>query len=242
MSNSACIRLKTDDDMLNGLGIFVHYDAHPEFIQAALDYQRMLGFRSPSEDESGLARFVQILANYEEPSDRHGIYVGSNWRLPCPAYGYLIDGWKIVDEENWKVSEMVKECDLEECIAFIDMCQPFRLRLGKDMVHSLFVTNGTLKDLLVNYHYELRTRRDNAYERTPFVEHVTYNTYKTTIKIISRNEDTMIVEYADDIVEVPIYRWRDGTESTVVIDLEAKTKHPVMSTTPVDLASVKKPD
>ena len=137
---------------------------------------------------------------------------------------------------------MVKECDLEECITLIDMCQPFRMKLGKDMVHSLFVTKGTLKDLLVNYHHELRLRLGTNYERAPFVENMVYDSYNTIIKIISKNEDTMIVEYADDIVEVPIYRWRDGTESTVVIDLKAKKKRPVMSTMPVDTTHIKKPN
>ena len=175
-----------------------------------------------------MARFIQILGNFEGPSEPWLITFNRAWKFydSFPAYGYKIKGWEI-DDEDW--CKELKQYNLEKYIVNIDACQPEDMQLGKSMVHSLFIRDGTLNDLAIDYHRIMDSRQNKNMKGVPFEENKTYTTYETTIKVIEKKEETMVVEYHEKLLEVPLYRWADGSESTVINDTRKLNKHPIIS-------------
>ena len=189
----------------------------------------MQGFGKPDSGGTAMARFIQILGNYEGPSEPWLISFNRAWRFSgaFPAYSYEIKGWEI-DDEDW--CKKLKQYNLERFIINMDAHQPKNMQLGESMVHSLFIRDGTVNDLAIDYFYEVEERRRQGVKGVPFEENKTYIYYKNVIKVIEKREETMVVEYQEKLIEVPIYRWKDGSESTVIMDTEKLDKHPFVST------------
>lgn len=116
MGNRAVI---TDD--LNGIGVYLHWNGGPDSVGAFLEYCRLRGFRSPTEDRAyAYARLVQVIANFfggglsvgidlcrnlDCDNGDNGTYiVGAGWKLIGHKYGY---GGK----EGYDRNEMLKAID-----------------------------------------------------------------------------------------------------------------------------------
>lgn len=88
MGNRAFV---TDKDM--ELGVYLHWNGGRDSIEAFCKYCYLRGFR---DDGYGMARFVQVVANYFGGSLSIGIEPFKYWTA-CDDNGlYVIDNWKIV--------------------------------------------------------------------------------------------------------------------------------------------------
>ena len=91
-----------------------------------------------------------------------------------------------------------------------------------------FMRGESLKDLHLDYHRELDEREDDV-KIEQFKESASYSTYGRTIRVIRRSNTMMTIVYEGEMMDVPIYRWIDDSESTVIIDMKTREKHPIMS-------------
>jgi hypothetical protein len=140
MGNRAVITIKPHYGKTydNQLGIYVHWNGGRDSIEAFLKYCELQGFRSPSSDNYGMARLVQVIANF---FGGDGLSIGSDIckNLDCDNYDngvYLIQNWKIVDRDHFSGTEQ-SEYELVEMLLDIDKSQPTSMQLGKARITKL---------------------------------------------------------------------------------------------------------
>lgn len=147
MGNRAIVLPKGAD-----FGVYLHWNGGPDSVGAFLEYCKLKGYRSfggANRDGYGIARFVQIVANYFGGTLSIGVE-------PCKPTEeeaewldngiYIIDGWDIVERIGRYVNEDDREgYDREEMLKDIDEAQPINEQLGKDFFESELVPIGALK-------------------------------------------------------------------------------------------------
>ena len=86
----------------NEVGVYLHWNGGRDSIEAFCEVCRRLEFRGPASDSYGVARFVQVVANF---FGNNGLSVGVNTlgRSDCDNYDngvYVVDDeWNIVGRE-----------------------------------------------------------------------------------------------------------------------------------------------
>ena len=226
MSNSANIYPKCKKEYGEQIGLFMEEHGSPRWVYSILKYLRMLGFPSPSTSGAGMARLIQVVSNFGT-DDPYEVVVGLSDDLPCVCYGYEIDGWEFSNME--KYGEDFDKLNIERFLRTIDLYQTEELQLGDEMIHVLYERNETVKDLCIDYHQQLRNRERRGIDGKPFVKNRQYTTYNNTIRVVEKKDTSMIVNFEDSIQEVPLYKWIDGSESTVVVDFNKKKQYPILS-------------
>lgn len=88
MGNRAFV---TNKDM--ELGVYLHWNGGRDSIEAFCKYCELRGFR---DDDYGMARFVQVVANYFGGCLSIGIEPFKYWTMGDDNGLYVIDNWKIV--------------------------------------------------------------------------------------------------------------------------------------------------
>ena len=117
------------------LGVYLHWNGGRDSVEAFLTYCKIQGFRSPDLDNYGLARLVQVIANF---FGGDGLSVGLDKcsKLDCDNWDngvYIVRGWEIVDRQYKRNSEQ-RSYDLEEMLRYIDERQPAAMQLGAERI------------------------------------------------------------------------------------------------------------
>ena len=227
MPRDAIIYRKDEGKSGDSIGIYMGYDAPPYWVCSILMYMKMLDYSSPAVNGIGMARLIQVISNYEG-IDPWGVIVDKLSSLPCCCYSYEIDGWELTDKCRAKYDDSLNHYNLERFIVEVDRRQPYRNRLGEGLIHMFFMRGESLKDLHLDYYHELDEREDDV-KIEQFKESASYSTYGRTIRVIRRSNTMMTIVYEGEMMDVPIYRWIDDSESTVIIDMKTREKHPIMS-------------
>ena len=149
MGNRAIVLPKGAD-----FGVYLHWNGGPDSVGAFLEYCKLKGYRSfggANRDGYGIARFVQVVANFFggglsigiepcEPTKEEARGIGDNGI-------YVIDGWDIVehiyayDDDD----EGTEGYDRKEMLIAIDKAQPINEQLGKDFLDGELVPINSLQ-------------------------------------------------------------------------------------------------
>jgi len=120
-------------DRPDKIGIYLHWNGGYDSINAFCKYCKMRGFRGPVTDDYGIARLVQIAANFVGSSLSIGINTLN--RLDCDNYDngvYIVnDGWEIVGRQYFEGREQ-NEYELKEMLEAINKAQPEKQQLSKE--------------------------------------------------------------------------------------------------------------
>lgn len=127
MGNRAVVKFKE----VPGVGVYLHWHGGRDSIEAFCEYCKRREFR---EDDYGVARFVQVVANFFGGALSVGVAPPEaldedNW--DNGSYTISLMDWKIKKREFFKGEEQ-KEYDLEEMVREIDRRQPENDRLYKE--------------------------------------------------------------------------------------------------------------
>ena len=140
MGNRAVVCWQDSDGRLDekDIGVYLHWNGGRDSIEAFLAYCEACGFRSPSEDDYGVARFVQVVANF---FGADGLSIGVNRldRLDCDNGDnglYVCKGWKIVDRKHFDGEEQM-EHDPFEMLNAVNDRQPADLQLGEECLRRI---------------------------------------------------------------------------------------------------------
>ena len=139
MGNRAVITTRENFEN-NGVGIYIHWNGGRDSVEAFLDYCKLAGHRSPTDDCYGWARLTQVISNFFGGSLSIGVDVVNN--LDCDNWDngvYLIDGWKIVGRKYFDGEEQ-NVYDRLEMLKEIDKCQPYPI--GADVIEEQFRDKG----------------------------------------------------------------------------------------------------
>lgn len=135
MGNRAVITWSKEKDVKKSedIGVYLHWNGGRDSVEGFLKYCELRGFREPDSDNYGLARFIQVIANF---FGGEGISIGVDkcCNLDCDNYDngvYICEGWGIVGRQNFNGIEQ-NEHDLRELIEDIDTSQPTSQRLGAE--------------------------------------------------------------------------------------------------------------
>lgn len=139
MGNRAVITIKPDGtkDYSNQIGIYLHWNGGRDSIEAFLKYCELKSYRSPSEDNYGMARLTQVIANFLGGTTSIGVDIAKN--LDCDNMDngvYLVKGWEIVDRDHFKGTEQ-KTYPLIDMLIDIDKTQPVIEQIGEERIKEL---------------------------------------------------------------------------------------------------------
>ena len=140
MGNRAVITTEAKD-----IGIYVHWNGGIDSVTAFLKYCELRGFR---DDDYGIARLTQIIANYFGGTLSIGITAHpEKWVRGCDNGMYVIKGWNIVEHLDMDENSNYIPCDVEfhegyditEMLIDIDNEQPEADRLGEAKIKEAMV-------------------------------------------------------------------------------------------------------
>ena len=139
MGNRAVVSYRTQNDLNNNVGVYLHWNGGMDSIRAFLKYCKLKGFRSPEKDNYGLARFIQVVSNY---MGRGGLDVGVdlNSRLDLDNGDngvYLISDWEVTERLYYDDRPEQDEYPLRALLCAIDDAQPEDMRLGHDRIEKM---------------------------------------------------------------------------------------------------------
>ena len=109
------------------IGVYLHWNGGRDSVEAFLKYCELRGFRT---DDYGVARFVQVVANFFGGGDSIGVDCCCN--LDCENWDngvYVVDGWTIVGRHYFTGAEQ-DSYGLRGMLKAIDAAQPEPERLG----------------------------------------------------------------------------------------------------------------
>ena len=121
------------------VGVYLHWNGGRDSVEAFLAYCEACGFRSPSEDDYGVARFVQVVCNFFGSSGG-GLSVGVNRidRLDADNGDnglYVCRSWNIVERRHFNQEEQ-NVYPLEGMLNEINQRQPEEMRLTAEQIAS----------------------------------------------------------------------------------------------------------
>ena len=140
MSNSCVITVPDYRKNHSIPGIYIHSRGDYAFVECFCEYCKMQDFRSPDEDNIGLARLTQVLANYfsegltvsvcESGSfmTDHGVYMIKDWKI----HDWVHDGWYGENEKPVSFDEKSKIIFLQE----INEKQPLWMMLTDEYIEE----------------------------------------------------------------------------------------------------------
>lgn len=140
MGNRAVVCWQDERGRLDekGVGVYLHWNGGRDSIECFLAYCEACGFRSPSEDDYGVARFVQIVSNFFG-ADGLSIGVGRLDQLDCDNGDnglYVCKGWEIADRKHLNGEEQMDHDPLE-MLEYISKSQPKSLQKDEDTLQSI---------------------------------------------------------------------------------------------------------
>ncbi len=100
----------------NKVGVYLHWNGGKDSITAFTEVCKRLGFRGPVSDCYGIARFVQVVANFFGKNGGLSVGVDTLECLDCDNYDngvYVVnDDWEIIGREYRRGTEqMVYDVD-----------------------------------------------------------------------------------------------------------------------------------
>lgn len=228
MGNRAVIT--TERNLLNnsGLGVYVHWNGGRDSVQGFLEYCRLRSFRTPETDDYGWARLCQVIGNFLG-ADGCSLGIDEIGRLDTNNGDngtYLIEDWKIVGRRFFDNEEQSRY-PLHEVLHIIDGCQPEAHQLGKEMIDCLLYHDRTISDVCWNYQHEMVRRSEEGRVVGGFhvgrFYAVNSNGPKSYAKVVDRTRMDLVLEIDGEERRCPKFRWKDGSESTIVEDGSGRT-------------------
>ena len=149
MGNRAVITTK-ENFLENGVGVYLHWNGGRDSVEAFLKYCELRGFRAPTTQCYGWARFAQVVSNFFGGDGLSiGIDVVDNLDCDNGDNGvYFIDGWEIVGRK-YHSGEEQQEYDLNEMLIAIDKAQPEDQQLGEySLAKEIPVTDLKVGDVV----------------------------------------------------------------------------------------------
>lgn len=120
-------------DRKDKVGIYLHWNGGRNSIQGFLDYCKIKEHRDPTDDNYGMARLIQVIANFFGGTTSIGVDTLNH--LDCDNYDngvYIIGpGWKIVDRVYFEGQEQTSN-DPYRMIQAINEAQPENERLSEE--------------------------------------------------------------------------------------------------------------
>ena len=120
-------------DRNNKVGIYLHWNGGRDSVEAFLTYCKMKEYRDPIDDNYGMARLIQIIANFFGGTTSIGVDTLNH--LDCDNYDngvYIIGpGWTIVDRVYFEGSEQ-DEYDMLDMLHSINNAQPEKTRMSDE--------------------------------------------------------------------------------------------------------------
>ena len=223
MGNRAVITTRENFESNTGLGVYLHWNGGRDSVQGFLEYCRLRSFRTPERDDYGWARLCQVIGNF---MGAEGCSVGIDeiGRLDKNNGDngtYLIEGWRIVGREFFDGQEQEIYL-LDEMLHAIDGAQPEAQKLGSDMIDCLLYNGMTISDVTWNYQYEVARRVEEGEDVDAFHVGRFYalkkNDPKSYAKVIDKTLTDIILVIDGQAQKCPIFRWKDGSESTILTD------------------------
>ena len=142
MGNRAVIGWTGRDNELHSdsVGVYLHWNGGRDSVEAFLAYCKACGFRSPSEDSYGVARFVQVVANFFGSSGG-GLSIGVDRidRLDADNGDngvYVCKDWKIVDRKYFDGEEQ-NEHDMLSMLEEINLRQPEYMQMSSKQIQAI---------------------------------------------------------------------------------------------------------
>ena len=227
MGNRAVITTRENFENNTGLGVYLHWNGGRDSVQAFLEYCRLRSFRTPERDDYGWARLCQVIGNF---MGAEGCSVGIDeiGRLDKDNGDngtYLIEGWRIVGREFFDGQEQEIYL-LDEMLHAIDGAQPEDQKLGSDMIDCLLYNGMTISDITWNYQYEVARRIEEGEAVDAFHVGRFYalrkDDPKSCAKVIDKTLNDIILVIDGQAQKCPIFRWKDGSESTILTDGSGK--------------------
>ena len=122
------------------IGVYLHWNGGRDSVEAFLAYCKACGFRSPSEDSYGVARFVQVVANFFGSSGG-GLSIGVDRidRLDADNGDngvYVCKDWKIVDRKYFDGEEQ-NEHDMLSMLEEINLRQPEYMQMSSKQIQAI---------------------------------------------------------------------------------------------------------
>lgn len=122
----------------NSTGVYLHWNGGRDSVAPLLAYCEMCSFRNPSDDDYGIARFVQVAANL---LGGDGLSIGVNrvGLLDCDNGDngvYVCDGWEITGRKYFNGKEQ-DDYDFAERIHDINNAQPDSLKKSSNELERL---------------------------------------------------------------------------------------------------------
>lgn len=106
------------------IGIYLHWNGGRDSVEGFLSYCKKMGFRDPAEDNYGIARLVQVIANFFGPDGLSiGVDVLENLDTMSDNGVYIISNWEIVGRENFEYEEQSGH-NRDEFLSYLNSCQP----------------------------------------------------------------------------------------------------------------------
>ncbi len=137
MGNRAVITTPEFEKDDSTTGIYLHWNGGRDSIEAFLTYCKLRGFRPPEQDNYGMARLTQVIANYF--GGELSIGIDKCNQLDCDNFDngvYLIKDWEIVGRKYFENRQEKKNYNLVEMVVDIDNAQPEKDRLGKEKIET----------------------------------------------------------------------------------------------------------
>lgn len=142
MGNRAVVTWVNSDGVVDGdsVGVYLHWNGGISSIKAFLKYCEIMNYRNPTNDNYGIARFVQTIANFFG-ADGLSIGVGKLDDLDCDNGDngmYICKGWKIIERQY-----VPEDCDddegiygIDEMLQAINDCQPAEIQEAFDELYD----------------------------------------------------------------------------------------------------------
>ena len=134
MGNRAVVTWVNSDGIVDGdsIGVYLHWDGDFSSVKAFLQYCKIVGFRNPSEDNYGIARFIQVVSNYFG-ADGLDIGVGRIADLDCNNFDngmYICNGWDIVERAyvHEDCVDVVNDNSIRYMLQSINADQPIHIQ------------------------------------------------------------------------------------------------------------------
>lgn len=122
-------------------GVYLHWNGGPDSVGAFLEYCKLRGFRDfggENRDGYGMARFVQVVANFFGGSLSIGIEENcketEEWAEGLDNGIYVVDGWEIAKRIGG--TDLSEGYDRKEMLITIDKSQPTEEQLGEEFFDS----------------------------------------------------------------------------------------------------------
>lgn len=139
MGNRAVIAFEEQE-----IGIYLHWNGGRDSVEGFLLYCKMRDFRDPSSDCYGIARCVQVIANFFGGTTSIGVDVLTSLDTDNGDNGvFWTRGWKITKREHFNGREQQHTIETRiEFMKFLDSQQPTAQQIFKDL------SDETIKQLI----------------------------------------------------------------------------------------------